>query len=82
MVVTNYSIEVCEASRSTIGLLELGRFEGIGMGIGLGIVAGIGLTIKALFVWYIQCRAPKDRPINTLMWHDQVRKLNSKFSCE
>ena len=71
-MIANYSIEVCDASQSTIGLLEIGKFEGIGMGIGLGIVAGIGLTIKALFVWYIQYRAPKDRPINTLIWHDQV----------
>ena len=71
----NYSIEVCETTRSTIGLLEIGKLEGIAMGIGLSFVTGIGLIIKALFVWYIQYRAPKDRPINTLMWHDQVGVL-------
>ena len=78
-MIANNSIEVCEAAHSTVGLLEIGKFEGIGVGIGLSIVAGIGLTIKALFIWYIQYRAPKDRPINTLMWHDQVGVLFKKL---
>ena len=68
----NESINICEATPSTISLLELGKIEGIVTGIGLAIIASIGLAIKALFVWYIQYRAPKDRPINTLIWYDQV----------
>ena len=50
----NESINICEATRSTISLLELGKIEGIVTGIGLAIIASIGLAIKALFIWYIQ----------------------------
>ena len=76
----NESINICEATRSTISLLELGKIEGIVTGIGLAIIASIGLAIKALFVWYIQYRAPKDRPINTLIWYDQVRIIYLSYS--
>ena len=72
----NNSIKICEATRSTIALLELGKIEGFIIGIVLAIVASIGLAIKALFIWYIQFRAPKDRPINTLIWYDQVCYFN------
>ena len=68
----NESINICEATQSTVSLLELGKVEGFIIGTGLAIVAGIGLAIKALFIWYIQYRAPKDRPINKLIWYDQV----------
>ena len=76
----NESINICEATRSTISLLELGKIEGIVTGIGLAIVASIGLAIKALFIWFIQYRAPKDRPINKLIWYDQVSFISSIIS--
>ena len=48
-------------------------WEKISISIILILCSAVGLSIKGLFLYFLQYKAPKSRPINTLMWFDQVR---------
>ena len=68
----NESIYVLNSHISEVFIFNIGWFGGVSIAIGLGIISAIGLSIRALFIHYIQYDAPKDRPFNTLLWLDQV----------
>ena len=66
------SIQVLYSSLSTAGILNIGTSLGVLSGLGLVVVASIGLGFKSLIVYYLKFDAPKDRPYNTLLLIDQV----------
>ena len=69
----NESICIVESQLSNEKIFEVGKLQGGGIALGLGIVAGIGSIVRGLFIYFIKYEAPKERPINSLMLHDQVR---------
>ena len=71
----NETIKVEEFFTSNIGVLKLGSGWKIVVSTVLIIFTLFGLSIKVLFLYYLQYKAPKKRPINTLMWFDQVRYI-------
>ena len=71
----NESICVVESQLSDVEILDIGKWGGGGIAFGLTIVSAIGLIVHGLFIYYLKYEAPKERPINTLMLHDQVRHL-------
>ena len=71
----NETIKVEEFFTSNIGVLELGSGWKIVVSTFLILFTLVGLSIKGLFLYYLQYKAPKNRPINTLMWFDQVRYI-------
>ena len=70
----NESIYVCESSASIDEVLDVGLAGGIGLSLFLGSIATAGLIIKGIFIYYIKYAAPKERPINTMVFCDQVDK--------
>ena len=68
----NNTIYVLDSHVSEVSIFNIGSLSGISIATSLGIVSAIGLCIRALFIYYIQFDAPKDRPFNTLLWLDQV----------
>ena len=73
----NETIGVVESERSDVEILNLGILEGIGIAVGIGLIAFVGFVARGLIIYYLKYEAPKDRPINSLMFHDQVRLLSS-----
>ena len=63
-------VEGCDKIK--VAILQVGEKAGIGIAIGIGLIGSIGLSIKGLFMYYIRYHAQKQRPINTLMFYDQV----------
>ena len=61
-----------DCDRSMVAILQVGEKAGVGIAIGIGLIGSIGLSIKGLFMYYIRYHAQKQRPINTLMFYDQV----------
>ena len=61
-----------DCDRSKVAILQVGKKAGVGIAIGIGLIGSIGLSIKGLFMYYIRYHAQKQRPINTLMFYDQV----------
>ena len=57
---------------SNVKLFDMTVFGTIGVGVVIGVTALIGFIIRMLFLYYICYQAPKDRPINTLIFYDQV----------
>ena len=74
----NETICIVESHPSKEKILEVGELVGGAIALGLGIVAGIGFMVRGLFIYFLKYEAPKERPINNLMLHDQVR-LNFSF---
>ena len=70
----NESIYILESSLSTLVVLQLGEVGGWGTALIFGIFTSIGLLIKGIFVYYIHFWAQKDRPINSMLWLDNVIK--------
>ena len=58
--------------RSRVAILQVGKEAGVGIAIGICLIGSIGLSVEGLFMYYIRNHAQKQRPINTLMLHDQV----------
>ena len=72
-MVSSDTYEVSEdCDRSKVAILQVGEKAGVGIAIGIGLIGSIGLSIKGLFMYYIRYHAQKQRPINTLMFYDQV----------
>ena len=64
---------------TNVGLLfevETNNVQGLGMALGLGIVALACILAKYLFLYYVRVHAPKERPLNCLMALEQVRNIN------
>ena len=64
------------AHGTDVGLLfevDNNNVHGIGVALGLGIVALACILAKCLFLYYIQVHAPNERPLNRLMALEQVR---------
>ena len=68
----NESIHVYESSVSIDDVLDVGLVGGIGLTIFLGSISTAGLIIKGIFIYYIKYAAPKERPINNMVFCDQV----------
>ena len=61
------------AHGKTVGLLfEVANLGQLSVALGLGIVALACIFAKCLFLYYIQCHAPKERPLNKLLALEQV----------
>ena len=69
----NEAIQILETTLSSLGVLHMGDVGGAGIATILGIVASSGLMIRGMFVYYLACYAPRNRPVNKLMMLDQVR---------
>ena len=69
----NETIGIVESKSSDVEILDMGALGGIGIAFGIALAAMIGFVIRLLFIYYIKYEAPKQRAINTLMLHDQVR---------
>ena len=74
MILDNETIFLSYLEPSNVKLYELTSLETVGTVIAIGTIALTGLMIRLSFMYYIRYKAPKDRPINTLIFHDQVRK--------
>ena len=68
----NETICVVESESSDVEILNIGILEGLGIALGIGLIAFIGFVARVLFIYYLKYEAPKDRPINSLMFDDQV----------
>ena len=73
----NETICVVDSKPSNLEILEIGKWYGIGVATGISVIGFIGFVIRGLFIYFLKYEAPKDRPINSLMFHDQVRLLSS-----
>ena len=71
----NVTIAVVESQVSEVALLNTGSLQGMGMAMAVGITGVVGFVVRLLFIYYIKFEAQKERPINTLMLHDQVSFL-------
>ena len=69
----NETICVKDSESSDVEILDLERWEGFGIALGIGLIASTGFIVRGLFIYYLKYEAPKDRPINSLMFHEQVR---------
>ena len=79
---TDTGICVLDVESSDVDVLDIGDTQGVGLATGLAIVAFIGFIIRGLFIYYLNYEAPKERPINSLMFEEQVRKCNKlKVHC-
>ena len=58
-----------EMEASNVKVLELSTLEGIGVAL---LIASVGLIIRGMFMYYIKYKAPNDRPINKMIFHEQV----------
>ena len=66
-------ILIFESNKSVVRLLHLDSFTAIAVAtILIGINSFIGISIKGLFMYYVQYKAPKNRPINRMILFDQV----------
>ena len=72
----NNTVCVVDSKSSTIGILDIGTLGGIGIALVIVVIAVIGFIIRVLFLYYLTYEAPKERPLNTLMYHDQVRPIS------
>ena len=69
----NETISIVESHPCNVKIFKVGRLKCGGIALGVGIAAAIGTMIRGLFIYFLKYEAPKDRPINKLMLHDQVR---------
>ena len=68
----NESITIYESSETSDRVLEVGVYAGAAITTCLGSIAITGLIIKGVFIYYIKYAAPKERPINNMVFYDQV----------
>ena len=67
-----FEIKVFEIHKSVVNMLHLNRITAITSAILLVLFTLVGLFIKGLFMHFVQFKAPKDRPINKMIFYDQV----------
>ena len=69
----NETICIVESESSDVEILNVGRWGGFGIALVVGLISFVGFIVRGLFLYYLKYEAPKDRPINSLMFYDQVR---------
>ena len=67
-----FEIKVFEIHKSVVNVLHLNRITANTYVILLVFFNLVGLFIKGLFMYFVQFKAPKDRPINKMIFYDQV----------
>ena len=73
MSITEDEIQIFESNKSVVSMLHLDSVTVIIVStILIGIDSFIGIFIKGLFMYYVQFKAPKNRPINRMILFDQV----------
>ena len=77
MSVDKNEFQIIEFKQSNVFILHLNSFAAIALALILGIIYFIGIFIKGLFVYYIKYNASKDRPINRMIFVDQVSTVKS-----
>ena len=65
-------IQILESNLSYVTILHLNPLNSIALAFVVGIISLIGILIKCLFMYYAKYKAPKDRPINRMIFLDQV----------
>ena len=76
------TICVQESELSDIEILDIGKWTGSAIALGLLLITLVGLIARGLFVHFLNYEAPKDRPFNSLMFHEQVRYfLKAQILC-
>ena len=76
----NETICIQESELSDIEILDQGGWTGSAIALGILLIALVGLIARGLFVHFLNYEAPKDRPINSLMFHEQVRYFFKSYS--
>ena len=79
MSVNKQEIKIIESTQSNVSILHLDSFFSIALALALGVISFIGVFIKGLFLYYIKYKAPKDRPINRMIFVDQVSNHSLKL---
>ena len=79
MSVNKQEIQIIESTQSNVTILHLDSFFSIALALALGVISFIGIFIKGLFLYFIKYKAPKDRPINRMIFVDQVSNHQSKL---
>ena len=74
MPVDKKEIQIIESQQSNVTILHLNSFISTALALVIGIISFIGISIKVLFMYYVKYKAPKDRPINKMIFFDQVRR--------
>ena len=72
MSVGKEGIQIIESKQSNVAILHLDSFYSVLLALVIGIMSFIGMFIKGLFLYYVECKAPKGRPINKMIFFDQV----------
>ena len=72
MSIIKEEIIIYEFDFSAVNMLHLNTATAMVSAIIIGIISLIGILIKAFFMYYVQYKAPKDRPINRMIFFDQV----------
>ena len=75
----NETICVVDSKPSNLEILKIGKWYGIGVATGISVIGFIGFVIRGLFIYFLKYEAPKDRPINTLIFNDQVSYIPKKL---
>ena len=71
----NDTICLMNAKPSGLDVLNIDGWQAVGLTIGIGVIAIIGFIARGLFIYFLTYEAPKDRPINVLMFEEQVRHI-------
>ena len=72
MALIEDEIKIYGFSQSVVHMLHLNSITAIASAILIGLVSLIGIIIKGFFMYYVRYKAPKDRPINRMIFFDQV----------
>ena len=68
----NNTICLLNPKPSGLDVLNIDGWQAVGLTIGIGVIAIIGFIARGLFIYFLTYEAPKDRPINVLMFEEQV----------
>ena len=79
MSVNKQEIQIIESTQSNVAILHLDSIFSIALALALGIISLIGIFTKGLFMYYIKYKAPNDRPINRMIFIDQVINYKPKL---
>ena len=75
-MLVNETIFIYQFKPSSSGVLQIGAYYGVTIAAAIGVIAILGLLIRGLFIYYINYKT-SDRPINSLVWYEQVKIQNS-----
>ena len=72
MLFQKEEIQIIKSNESNVNILHLNSFTSIALAVVVGTISLIEIFIKGLFMYYVKFKAPKDRPINKMIFFDQV----------